>query len=64
MSALEFRGVNVRPDIELLRGLKRQEIRGGIGSWGGKRILHNFASMALGAFGRLHCNRVLATAPR
>src|SRR5262249_27136790 len=26
MSALEFRGVNVRPDIELLRGLKRQEI--------------------------------------
>jgi len=26
MSALEFRDVNVRPDIELLRGLKRQEI--------------------------------------
>ena len=39
-------------------------IRSGIGSWSGKRVFHDFASVVLGTFCRLHCSRVLATAPR
>ena len=39
-------------------------IRSGIGSWSGKRVFHDSASLALGAFCSPHCTRVLATAPR